>query len=316
MTAASSFFLAYAAIFALAVGFYPALSLGPRVRLAALWLFAAGIAMMPLLVPADAPSVRFMVAILAVCFVLKLIDLHLGALRGLRVGFRPFLAFLCNLLQGVQRRTGCERQPSGRENARDFLVGLVGMVLALGLLKWAGRVDWSARSFLLEHTVRASAFFIAVLFSWRLLAALMHVAGVYTVNPNKSPFLARTPADFWRRYNRWMGQFLHEDVFKPLGGRRHPVRATLLVFAVSGLLHEYCFGVAIGRVQGYQTAFFLLQGVAVALTLRVKPAGLAALAWGSGTLVFNLLSSLFFFASMQGLGPLYSAGLPAWFPAW
>ena len=61
--------------------------------------------------------------------------------------------------------------------------------------------------------------------------------------------------------------------------------------------------------------FFLLQGTAVALTLRVKPTGPAALAWGSGTLAFNLLSSVVFFASFQSMtGGFYPTALPAWFP--
>ena len=45
------------------------------------------------------------------------------------------------------------------------------------------------------------------------------------------------------------------------------MRATLVAFAVSALMHEYVFGVALG-VQGYQTAFFLLQSVAVMVELR------------------------------------------------
>lgn len=312
-----SLFLAYAAAFAVATGFYPALALPPRARAIAVALFGAGIVFTPLLVSADSPSARFLAAVVATGFLMKLIDLHIGALRGRRLGFRPFLAFLGNPLQMVQRRTGCEPQSTGGKNARDFLIGLIGMVLAFGLLKWAGRVDWTAWPFLLEHTVRASAFFIVVLFGCRQLAALMRAIGVYTVNPNEQPFLALTPADFWRRYNRWIGQFLREDVFKPLGGARHPVRATLLAFAVSGLLHEYIFQLATRRMLGYQMAFFLLQGTAVALTLRVKPTGAAALVWGAGTLLFNLLSSVLFFASFQeGLGPIYPTGLPAWIPIW
>ena len=39
---------------------------------------------------------------------------------------------------------------------------------------------------------------------------------------------------------------LHEDVFKPLGGLRSPVRATLGTFAVSAVLHEFIFWIAVG----------------------------------------------------------------------
>ena len=313
---ALSILLALAAAFAIAAGFYPALALGARSRATCALLFGIGIAMTPLLIPAEARFARLVVACVAACYVLKLIDLHIGALRGQRVDFRSFLAFLGNPLQLVQRRTGCERQPTARENRRDWLRSLAGLVLALALLRWGGTVDWSVWPFLLEHTVRAGAFFLMVLFLFQQLAALMRMMGAYTINPENRPLRSRTPAEFWRRYNRWIGQFLEEDVFKPLGGRRHPVRVTMVVFALSGLGHEYIFYIATGKVQGYQMAFFLLQGLAVVMTLRVKPKGVAALAWGGGTWAFNLLSSVLFFASLQGVGPIYPTGLPAWFPAW
>jgi hypothetical protein len=56
-------------------------------------------------------------------------------------------------------------------------------------------------------------------------------------------------------------------------------------------MHEYIFGMAIGRVQGYQTAFFLLQGVAVAATARVKAKGLEGrtVDGGNARLQFHLV---------------------------
>jgi hypothetical protein len=121
-----------------------------------------------------------------------------------------------------------------------------------------------------------------------------------------NPFAARTPADFWVRYNRPAGQFLHEDVFKPLGGLRSPGRATLGTFAVSAVLNEYIFWIAVGRVQGYQTAFFMIQGLVVAATRKVRPRGLRAVTWSTGTLAFNLASSVLFFASLDEVLPFYA----------
>jgi len=121
-----------------------------------------------------------------------------------------------------------------------------------------------------------------------------------------NPFAARTPADFWRRYNRPAQQFFDEDVFQPLGGLRAPVRATLGTFAVSAVLHEYLFDIAVGRVQGYQMVFFVLQGLAVAATRRVKPRGWRAVAWGAGTLAFNLATSALFFASVNEILLFYT----------
>jgi D-alanyl-lipoteichoic acid acyltransferase DltB (MBOAT superfamily) len=126
------------------------------------------------------------------------------------------------------------------------------------------------------------------------------------------PFSAHTPAEFWRRYNRNMQQFFWRNVFAIAGGRRAPVRTTLLVFVLSALMHELIFAIAVGRVQGYQTAYFALQGVAAALTARVDAAGWKGSLWIAATLVFMLLSSVLFFASIHAVVPFYSRGLPAW----
>jgi hypothetical protein len=113
-----------------------------------------------------------------------------------------------------------------------------------------------------------------------------------------------------------MQQFFWQDIFSTNGGRRAPIRTMLIVFALSALLHEPIFGTAIGRVPGYQTAFFAVHGLAAALTARVKVKGWLAIPWTVGTLVFNLASSVLFFASIHGVVPFYSRGLPHWLQGW
>jgi hypothetical protein len=38
--------------------------------------------------------------------------------------------------------------------------------------------------------------------------------------------------------------------------------------------------------------------------------------WLAATLCFNLVSSVLFFASVNGLVPFYSRGLPGWLQGW
>jgi hypothetical protein len=78
------------------------------------------------------------------------------------------------------------------------------------------------------------------------------------------------------------------------------------------VLHEYVFGIAGGRVRGYQLAFFMLQGLGVVLTMRMRPRGGLALLCRSLTFLFVLGSSVLFFASLQAIVPFYSRGLPRW----
>jgi hypothetical protein len=74
---------------------------------------------------------------------------------------------------------------------------------------------------------------------------------------------------------------------------------------LSGLVHEYVFGIASGRVQGWQLLFFLLQGLAVVVTRRIRPRGRITLLWVVGTWVFNLASSVLFFLSVNQVLPFY-----------
>jgi D-alanyl-lipoteichoic acid acyltransferase DltB (MBOAT superfamily) len=176
--------------------------------------------------------------------------------------------------------------------------------------------DWEGWPFLLQHTAKVLAVYLLLIPAGNVRMALSRMRGARVPDWMDNPFRARTTAEFWRRYNRPMQQFFSEDVFKPVGGRRAPVRATLVTFAVSAVIHEYLFDIAIGRLQGYQTLFFLLQGCATAATLRVRPRGWVVVPWVAVTWVFGLVTSVLFFLSVNGLLPFYSGGVPAWLAGW
>jgi hypothetical protein len=270
----------------------------------------------PLLIPPDRPFLRFFASVIALTVVIKLYDIRFDLRRGITPSLAAFASFLGHPFSLVRRCLAAEPRPSRRENLLRLGRGIVGLALGAALLSYLFRVDWDHYPFLAEHAAKVITFFVALFGGMAAAGALWRLAGGMTRDFSDNPIVARTPADFWRRYNRPTQQFFWEDVFKPVGGMRKPVRATLIVFAVSAVIHEYVFGIAIGRVQGYQTTFFCLQGVAVALTGRVKPKGWRAIPWVAGTLTFNLVSSVLFFASMNGLVPFYSRGLPSWLADW
>ena len=137
------------------------------------------------------------------------------------------------------------------------------------------------------------------------LRGAYRLLGGTALDPMGNPITARTPAEFWRRWNHPAQQFLHEYAFMPAGGFRRAVRATMVTFGVSGLVHEYVFGIAAGRIQGCQLLFFSLQGCAVAATMRCRPSGRMSVLWIAGTLVFNLATSVLFFQSVDAVLPFY-----------
>ena len=274
------------------------------------------IALSPCLIPARNPLPRALAAVSAIVICVKLFDVRRDVRRGTPPGWREFVAFLLNPFVHVRRSLPAEPRPSVRGDLLQVLGAALGLAAGIILLRALFRVDWGGRPFFAEHVTKVVAFFLAVLSGLALAAASWRLLGGKGRDYMDNPVAARTPADFWRRYNRNMHQFFLKDVLVSAGGLHHPARATLVVFGLSALIHEYLFSIAIGRVQGYQTAFFLLQGFAVAATARVKARGWSAAPWVAATLAFNLLSSVLFFASVNGLVPFYSNELPAWLGGW
>jgi len=298
----------------LALAFYPALRAPPARRLPFIVAVALVALAIPMVVPPDARFLRLLAAIWSVVVVMKVYDLHLGALVGDRPTPRRFLEFLPNIYVLVHRKADESPRPTIREDVYSGLRNAGFVAAALVPLAIVFRADWSGRPFALEHAAKVVTFFLALIPLTALGESLWRLGGGRARAFMDNPFAARTPADFWRRYNRPVHQFLQEDVFKPLAGARHPVRATIVAFVVSALIHEFVFTVAIGRIQGYQAAFFLLQGCAVAATARIKPRGWGAAVWIAGTFAFNLATGVLFFGSVNEILPFYDSPPPLWDP--
>jgi hypothetical protein len=307
------FIIALATAFLAALLFFPALRLERRKRAVVLVGVAAPIVLSPLWIPSSAPSGRLLAAMNATALLVKLYDLHVASSRP---AFGAFVAFLPNWFSIVWKRFADEPSPTPCQNLVCLGHALWKTAVTVAFLVWLFRREWRDSPFILEHCIKVFAVFLALIAVSALGATLWRLAGGRARDFMDAPLRAATPAQFWRRYNRPAQQFLYEDVFKRLGGFSAPVRATLATFAVSALVHEYVFGITIGHVQGYQTLFFLSQGLAVAATARLRPAGWKVWPWIAATLSFNLATSVFFFASINSVVPFYSRGLPEWLAGW
>lgn len=287
---------------------------GQRGARGRLWfcLLCAAMAFSPLTIPVEYRLLRFLAAMSVVILGAKLYDLRFDLLHGRGVRFREYLTFLANPFIVVRRRLAFEPHPARASDVRGLVVGLCGLATGVAAGRQVFITDWSKVPFLLEHSAKLIALYVPLLSGLSAGAAGWRLLGGSARDYMKRPYLARTPADFWRRYNRNMQQFFLEDVFKPMDGRLGRSGKIMIIFSLSALLHEYVFGIATGRVQGYQTAFFLLQGIAVAGTTRMRPGGWRAITWATGTALFVLLSSTLFFASMQGVVPFYSRPFGGW----
>ncbi len=296
---------------AFAAGFGLVLPWRPSWRRLILVALIAAILLLPLMVPSEYPVRRAAVAMVCVPMAMKLYDTHRAVQIVCLPSWPAYLVFLLHPFTLTQRKLEDEIQPAARQNQLYLLRGAAISVVGLTACLCIWRIDFAGVPFAIEHVVKVAAFMALVYGVVDVGTAVWRLPG-WRARPHlHNFFLARTPADFWRRYSRVIGQFLYEDVYKQVRGRRAPARATLIVFAVSGLIHEYAFGIVTERVQGYQMAFFMVQGFAVAATQRIKPKGRQAVLWTVATVAFNLATSVLFFASLNQIWPFWSAGAPA-----
>lgn len=297
---------------ALAASFFPLITKARGARLATWLTISVVIFLAPFLIPSDARPLRFVTACASVILVMKLWDLHVSASRGQPMPWERFPPHLVNpfaLLSRMRLSPPIARERLLRDAARQALASVAGALAIAGLFL----VHWRSVPLAFEHAVKAAVIFTAIVALLELVVASVRLAGGTMPDFTRAPLLARTPADFWRRYNIVIQQFFFENVFRAVGGRRAPRLATLLIFALSGLVHEYVFGIAIGRVTGYQMTFFLLQGIGVAATLRAEPRGrIAVAASTAATIAFNLATSFFFFLSFHAIVRIYANPLPGW----
>jgi len=275
------------------------------------WMMVAllVVAAAPLWVPRSDYAYRVPAALVAVAMLVKLYDLHVS--DGMRPPLRQFLPYLFNVFLLVYRkRDEKEGKPDREKDLRALALAMAKAALALPLCILAFWYSWRGVPLLIEHATKVIAVFLFIEPGCALVAALWRLSGRTTREFMRAPLLASTPADFWRRYNRPVQQFFHDDLFVPWGGRRAPLRLTFVTFVVSALIHEYVFGIILGRVLGFQTAFFLLQGVAATATLRLRPR--CAWQWiaRAATLAFNIVTSVLFFANLNQVLPFYSRPLP------
>jgi hypothetical protein len=282
------------------------------------WLYARGAAriavtvvagiivvLSPLIVPPEFRLARLFSAIVGVMLLAKLFDIQVHVRKHGPPRFGAFLAFLPNIHSVVLRRLADEPAVLRRRSLRQLGQAAIAVAIGVCALASAFRAHWSSLPFFVEHSVKVLALFLVIIPGAAAMGSLWRLCGGTAREFMDRPYLAATPADFWRRYNRPAGQFFYEDVFKLAGGRRRLLPAVILAFAVSAALHEYLFDIAVGRVQGYQTAFFALQGAAVAATLRLRPRGKLMIPCTLLTLLFNLVTSVLFFMSLDEVLPFY-----------
>jgi hypothetical protein len=200
-----------------------------------------------------------------------------------------------------KRVSGPELDGAGAARA---LVGVLGLAIGACLLtplgsKLSRHGDVPIAEFqdLRSAALFAGVRFLSTYFEQAGLASfqigLMRQLGYATPESYNYPFLATSPADFWRRWNLFLGNWLRRYVYMPLSlaAGRHwrslppaVAKSAGLVgaFAAAGLMHSAYTYAASFQVNLYWTTWFVFHGFLVLLW-----AGAGALI-GSAGLRFRL----------------------------
>jgi len=289
-----------------ALAFYAALGATRQIRLAAFLVCSIVVALSPAIIPLTDRPLRFAAALVSVTGLVKLYDMNSCSRPFCRPGFSSYAGYLLNAFWLVRRKTPPASCP--KSDVRRLIINVPISVVALAAAVLVFGQDWAAVSFVVEHGLKVLCIYAVLVPAVNAMAAATRLAGVPALDFMMNPAGAATPGQFWRRWNLPAQQFLEEYAFKPAGGPRHSVRATLVTFAVSGVAHEYVFDIAAGRILGWQLLFFAIQGLAVVATRRIRPSPRAKPVWLAATFAFNLLSSILFFNSVNAVVPFYGRG--------
>jgi hypothetical protein len=318
------FVLSLVAAYGCAIGigwFFPT-----RGRLAG-FLAAGGLPVVllcPLWIPSDRVMLRAFATVLATELMFKIIDYWRQSRSpgGQTLRFRDFLTFLVPfpallVVFSEKQRRLAETPPRWREFLRVG-GGVAVFATCFVILDAVAGIAAIRSCFALDHAVKLAIFVPAIESLSQALYGLERLAGFDTPPIIRFACLSRTVAEFWCRYNTRVHAWLQENVFRPSGGRGARVRGVLLVFLVSGLLHELIFGIATSRFDGYQFTFFMLQSPAVLLSPKLERLArrwriIGPIVAHSLTVVWFAVTSVFVFQAVNRVFPFYYASQP-WLP--
>jgi Membrane bound O-acyl transferase family len=132
--------------------------------------------------------------------------------------------------------------------------------------------------------------------SFEIIALLWQSLGVDAQPIMNFPLRSTSLTEFWgKRWNLGFRQLSHDLIFRPAAKAWGSGAAGLLVFVVSGLVHDLVISVPARGGYGLPTAYFVLQGFGVALERSV---------WGRRAGVWRGLRGWMFMAAFTA-GPLF-----------
>ncbi len=287
-----------------------------RARSMAFVILSGLILACPFLVPRNCSLARGVAAVFIILLWMKTWDAFWATGLDKSLSLRRYLAYMLNFgLLAVAASGHIVQHRLPRSTDRRWLDAVgwcAAFAAAIAILYFTFNADFRGVPFLVEHSFKAYVMIFLVFCGFNFEAAKWRLANAKTNRTSVSVFLACSPAEFWRRWNRPVGHWFSKHVFVRVGGTKNPLRATVVTFAVSGLMHEYVIAMFAGRVTGCPTAFCVIQGCAVAATFRFRATGWERFPAFWLTWAFLSISSVLLYAPFDISMPFYDNVVPHW----
>ncbi len=156
------------------------------------------------------------------------------------------------------------KRKDSQPTVSEWLAALVKIAIGLGLMLLVAPRWIDERPLLAGWCGMTGIIFVLHFGVFHLLSIVWRARGIVAEPIMDSPLLASSLSDFWgRRWNRAFRDLSFRYVLRPLSGRISLSAATLLVFTLSGLIHEWVITVPAQAGWGGPTAYFVLQGLAL-----------------------------------------------------
>ena len=165
---------------------------------------------------------------------------------------------------GMDTAPFTEKKPAKTPQATEWLFALsktlIGADLIWGAARHALAINW-----LLAGWTGMLGIILVLHFGLFHLAALAwRTAGVLATPLMRAPLLSRSVGEFWaERWNTAFNRLATRLLFRPFRRVSGLPTATMLVFLVSGLIHDFVISVPARGGYGLPTVYFILQGAAI-----------------------------------------------------
>ena len=182
----------------------------------------------------------------------------------LRPGLRCILTYLLAWPGMDAKDFFDERKAVARPGKMEWLFAVAKMGFGTVVLWAVTRTLLPVHWLLAGWTGMLGVVFILHFGLFHLLSLLWRRLGIHTTPLMQNPIGATSLAEFWGgRWNTAFHELAFRFTFRPLRRLTTPTMAMLLVFGLSGLIHEAVISLPARGGYGLPTLYFLIQGVGV-----------------------------------------------------